>query len=172
MTQQGTNAGFTPEQRREMNDKYRDKEPSPLHTAGYKTVITGGEIPEDDIEKMVERLYEPFPDRKKDVPVDPFEPTLPTNETGNGLATAVVKNDRSISVHISKELYGQQPIGVLLRPINDAVRKKGEALITDVVPRSEDVEDNVMPARHVKLTIEPMPVWLAKWVGDNGYPEL
>lgn len=163
--------GMTDEQIRRANEKYRSEEPSPLHTQAYRTVLRGGDIPEDEIQKMVDRLYEPFSDRLKNHPVDPFETKLPTKETGNGLGKAVSKNTRSINLHISQNLFQQQPIGVLLRPINDAVRKRREALITRFSPRSDTVEEDVMPAEHVKLEIEPFPVWLAKWVGENGYPE-
>jgi hypothetical protein len=164
-------AEFTDEQMRKQNNQYRDKKPSSLHTAAYRAVLNGETVPERELTEMVDRLYEPFPDHTKNHPVDPFETVL-EEDTGNGLGKAVTCHERCIEIHISSKLFRQQPIGVLLRPINDAVRKKGEATITSIEPRSDSVEADIMPAEHVKLTIEPLPIWLNKWVGDNGYPEL
>lgn len=161
---------LTATQRRAMNEQYRDgHEPSELHQRAFRQVLRGEGISEEDRKAMIDRLYEPFKDRHKDLPVDPWEASLPTKEQGNGLATAVVRNEYSINLHISEELYRQQPIGVLLRPINDDVRKKGEALITDTCPRTAEVEDHVMPAEHFKLTIEPLPLWFEKFAGQSGY---
>lgn len=160
---------LTDEQAKKMNDRYRDQQPRDVFRVAFTEAVTTGEVSDGYREEMVDALYDPFPDRMKDTPVDPFEPTLPTQDEGNGLARAVVKNPREISLHVSKRLWEMQPIGVLLRPINDEVRKAGEAVISDVCPRSEDVESGVMPAYHYKLTVEPTPLWVAKWVGHGGY---
>jgi len=158
------------DQLRRQNDRYRSHaEPSDKHKAAFREVVTTGSLDETTHSDLCKRLYESFGSDKKDHPVDPWEPTLPTQDEGNGLGKAVSRHYDGIHLHISEKLYHQQPIGVLLRPINDAVRKAGEALITDVCPRSETVESEIMPAKHYKLTIEPTPVWLAKWIGENGY---
>lgn len=161
-----------PEHIKAMNDSYRDQEPSDLHKTAFADVIVGDGLDEDDVAEMYDMLYEPFPDRMKDHPVDPWEPALPFDDKGNGLARAVSRNEFGVFLHISEKLWRHQPIGVLLRPIGDEVGKAGEALITDVTPRSTDVEDHIMPAEHIKLKLEPLPVWLSKWVGDDGYPLL
>lgn len=168
MSQSNHGPNLTEEQIRNQNDRYRGEEPSDLHKEAMATVLRGNELSDEMVEKLVDRLYEPFSDDTKDLPVDPFEPTL-TREEGNGLGSAVVRNRYSVDLHISEKLYSQQPIGVLLRPINDNVRKKGEAVITDTTPRSDDVVPEIMPARHFKLRIEPMPLWMEKWVGEDGY---
>lgn len=162
------------EEIRQMNDHYRRAvEPSFLHQTAFEQALQEGEVSEGMVEQMVDRLYEPFPDRMKDLPVDPFEPTVVDSihgEEGNGLGMAVVRNPWDITVHVSERLYHQQPIGVLLRPITDEVFRAGEALITDVCPRSAEVEADVMPARHYCLKIEPLPAWLSKFIGEGGYP--
>jgi hypothetical protein len=154
-------------QTKRRNDKYRDEEPSRIHQYAYKMAIETGSVPEDTREELVGKLYEPF--APQELPVDPWEPTLPTDDEGNGLGIAVIRDDYGIDIRVSEKLYHQQPIGVLLRPIDDAVRKRGEALITDVCPRSADVTPEVMPAKHYSLRVEPLPCWLAKWIGSNGY---
>lgn len=152
------------------NQQYRsNSEPSALHQAAFEDALQTGDVAEEAAQEMVDRLYDPWPGGNKETPRDPTESTLP-NADGNGLSKAVVRHDHSIAVHISEKLYQQQPIGVLLRPVNEAVRQAGEALITDVTPRSVDVEADVMPATHYKLTITPTPIWLTWWVGENGYP--
>ncbi len=149
------------------NDRYRDKEPSRIHQYAYKMAIETGSIPENTREEMIAELYEPF--APQELPVDPWEPTLSTQDEGNGLGIAVTRDDYGITVHISDKLYHQHPDGVLLFPIDDAIRKRGEAVVTDVYPRSEDVEANIMPAYHYNLRVEPLPCWLAKWIGSGGY---
>jgi len=160
------------QQIRRTNDMYRDEQPSAIHIAAYKQALRGETIPVEARTEMIDRLYESFPESDKDHPVDPWEPILPTDDEGNGLGRAVTRDEYHINVHISDKLYHQQPLGVLLRPINDAVRKAGEALVTDVTPRAEDVESGIMPAYHYKLRVEPLPLWLEKWIGENGYPKL
>jgi hypothetical protein len=129
-----------------------------------------GDPPSDEQrDAMIDRLYEPFGDNRKETPVDPFESTSVVADTANGLGKAVVRHKYHVSLHISDRLYSQQPIGVLLGPINDAVRKKGEAMITDTTPRSAEVEEHIMPAEHMKLKIEPLPLWFDKFVGEDGY---
>ena len=151
-----------------MNDAYRDEEPSQLHQNTFKMVLETGSIPEHHRERMVDQLYEPF--EPQELPVDPWEPTLPTDDEGNGLGRAVTRDDYGITIHVSEKLYHQQPIGVLLRPINDAVRKKGEALVTRTDVYGEGVQPDVMDAKHYSLRVEPLPCWLAKWIGEYGYP--
>lgn len=154
---------------RRRQEPYRAERPSELHRVAMQQVLTEGGVAEDAIEEMVDRLYDPQPDRRTDLPVDPFEPTLPTQDEGNGLGSAVTRNEFGITLHISEKLFHQQPIGVLLRPITNAVSQRGEAMITDVYPRSEDVEPGIMPCYHYNIEIEPTPVWLAKWFGHRGY---
>jgi len=176
-------------QTKAMNDAYRSEEPSPKHQYAFKMVIETGSIPDSTCENLVSELYDPFEDRHKNTPVDPWEPALPTQDTGNGLGRAVTRDgvgsngtdgnggsaerataDHGITIHVSEKLYHQQPIGVLLRPINDAVRKRGEALVTRTRVYAEGVQPEVMNAKHYSLRVEPLPCWLAKWIGENGYP--
>ena len=162
--------GLSQTQVRRQNERYREGHtPSELHQEAFRRVLRGEKIDEDTRTELVNRLYRPWPDRMKETPVDPFEPVTPTDDVGNGLAKAVVRKEYSIRLHISEKLWRQQPIGVLLGQLNDAVRKRGEALITDTTPRSAEVESGVMPAEHMKLTIEPLPLWFEKWVGASGY---
>lgn len=154
---------------RRRQEPYRSEMPSELHRVAMRQVLTEGGVAEDAIGEMVDRLYEPQQERRKDLPVEPFEPTLSTQEEGNGLGLAVTRNEFGIKLHISKKLFHQQPIGVLLRPIQNEVLQRGEALITDVTPRSGNVEPDVMPCYHYNIDIEPTPVWLSKWFGHRGY---
>lgn len=157
-------------QTRRMNDAYRDEEPSDTHVTAFLMALSNGTVPENARKDMVDTLYEPFSDDLKDTPVDPWEPTLPTKDEGNGLAKAVTRDGYGITIHVSEKLYHQQPIGVLLRPINDAVRKRGEALVTRTDVYAEGIQPEVMDAKHYSLRVEPLPCWLTKWIGSDGYP--
>ena len=165
-------ANLTADQTREMNNNYRDEEPAEVFINAFQNAIKGKPISDEQREKMITHLFDQFSDSCKEKPKDPFEPTLSTDEpgSGNGLAKVVTRDKYYIKLHISDKLYTQQPIGVLLRPIDNNVRKKGEAIVTRTTPRSEDVETNIMPAYHWNLKIEPLPLYLEKWIGQSGYP--
>jgi len=159
---------LTEKQRRKQNNRYRTETPRKVFRDGFSTVLTHGELPEETRIELIEALWDRIPESQTETPVDPWaSPTTPSSDEGNGLARVFVKHYDHIALHVSEQLWRQQPIGVLLRPINDEVRKAGEAIVTRTTPRSPDVEADVMPASHYKLQIEPMPLWLEKWVSDD-----
>jgi hypothetical protein len=161
---------MSPAARKEMNRVYRAEEsPSDLHKTAFQEVITTGSLSERTEAELVAQLYGAFDSRYTNTPVDPWEPTLATDDTGNGLAKAVTQHRDGIRVHISKRLFHRQPIGVLLRPITDNIFQAGEALITKITPRSDTVEADVMPANHYAITVVPTPIWLTRWICENGY---
>lgn len=165
-------ANLTPDQMRNMNDLYRDEEPAEVFVNAFQDVIKGKSVSSEQREEMITHLFDQFSDKTKEKPKEPFEPTLSRQDpgTGNGLAKVVTKDTYYIKLHISDKLYKQQPVGVLLRPIDDNVKKKGEAIITSTSPRSEDVATQIMPAYHWTLKIEPLPLHFEKWIGEDGYP--
>ena len=152
---------LTEHQIRQTNKSYRSEEPSELHKETFMQALRGENITDDQRTELINRLYRKFSASKKELGKEP---------ASNGLMKNVQRKEYSIQLNISEKLFHQQPIGVLLRPINDEVRKRGEAIITSIDPYSEDVEPNVMPHYHYKITITPMPLFIEMWMGENGYP--
>lgn len=154
---------LTDEQLREMNDSYRDREPREPFIEAFEQAIRLGGVDGDLREQMVDSLYLAFPERKRELGGEPAD---------NGLMKNVERREFELRVNVSEKLYKQQPIGVLLRPIDDRVRRAGEAVVYRIDVFAEDVRPNVMPHYHYSLRVQPTPLWLAKWVGEDGYPTL
>jgi len=151
-------------QTRRANERYREgATPSETHRKAYRQAVTTGDVDEDLVADMVDRLYEPWSeDRKQPI----------RRATENDRALVVERHEYGVYVRVSERLYKEQPDGVLLRPVNDAVTRRGEAFVEDVTPRSETVADYIMPVYHFRFDVRPVPLWVSKWVGTGGYDTL
>lgn len=148
--------------RKQANRAWRkDFEPSEESQAALQEVIETGSLSNEAREAVIDELVEAIPERQRDLNRDAGE---------NGLFSAVRVVNDGIELRISKRLFKQQPLGVICRPVHHRVNGEGSAVITDVCPRSADVDSEIMAVEHISLHIVPMPVWLNRYIGtENGY---
>lgn len=147
-----------------MNRAYRARDaPSDLAQTALQTVLLQGDLPPEMRDALVDELWDCVPESKR----GPYDTTIE-----NGLASAFTREEDSVHVYISENLFSQQPLGVILGDLHDHVQKRGSAIITDVVPRSATVND-IMDHHHIAITITPLAVWLNRYVGtENGFEPL
>lgn len=145
-----------------MNQAYRNQEaPSDLAQDALAEVVQTGGLDDDTHEALVDELWDAVPESKR----GSYD-----GSTENGLAIAFTRDDDAVTAHISDRLFNQQPLGVLLKALHDHLRRRGDAIIADVYPRSGTVEPEVMETHHLNIELMPLPVWLDRYIGtENGY---
>lgn len=145
-----------------MNKAYRNEEaPSELAQDALAEVVQTGALDDETRDALVDELWEAVPADKR----GSYD-----GSTENGLAIAFTRSDEYVTAHISDRLFNQQPLGVLLRAVHDHLRKRGDAVIADVYPRSGTVEPEIMETHHLNIDVMPLPVWLDRYIGtENGY---
>ncbi|WP_302083178.1 hypothetical protein [Salinibaculum rarum] len=141
-----------------MNRAYRaEDKPSLNAQRAIQHALENGELSDDVRKDLVDELWAAIPEKKR----GPY-----TGNPENGLASAFSRSEDSVTAHVSDLLFNQQPLGVILGDLHDHIRKRGTAIITNVEPRSEDVNE-MMDMHHIAITIQPLPVWLARYTNSD-----
>lgn len=143
----------------QMNKSYRaDKLPSEQTADAFQAVTATGEIDDATKTELIDELYDAA---AEDTVTEPPSESALLERTRDG-----------VRLRVSVSLWRQQPLGVICKPLQHRVNGEGSAVLDDVVPRSADVAAGVFPAEHVALEVVPLPVWLSRFVGYDGYPTM
>jgi len=145
-----------------MNKSWREnREPNELLVGAFRDALRDGSLDDETREALVEDLWNAVPERLRE---------RDYSDPDNALTSIAERHGDCIWLRTTMELWRMQPFGVLYGDIHDRVNGEGSAIITDTMPRSADVADDVLPQEHVVIEVTPTPIWLEDYVGECGFP--